>query len=79
MGLRLPSVELVACVLRLYGVELAQLAPNSPVKLRVFEWTMRSAETRGEVRLFAYLHDSWCQSNPKKSIDEIMNFGNVNF
>lgn len=33
MGLRLPSIEWVACVLRLYRVELAQLMPNSFVKL----------------------------------------------
>lgn len=40
---------------------------------------MRSAGTRGKVHLFAYLHDSLCQPNHKKSTGEIMNFGSVNF
>ena len=39
-GLRLPCIGLVKDVLRLYGVELAQLTPNSIVKLGVFEWMM---------------------------------------
>lgn len=53
IGLRIPCVELVSRVLRLYGVELAQLTPNSLMKLGVFEWILRSIGTSGEERLFA--------------------------
>lgn len=60
MGLKLPSVQLVTCVLRLYGLELAQLTPYSFVKLGVFNWIMRSAGTSGEECLFMYLHDNQC-------------------
>lgn len=66
-------------VLQLYGVELAQLTPNSLVKLAVFEWIMRSAGTCGEGCLFAYLHDKCCQSKNKKSTGKTLNFGSVNF
>lgn len=41
-GLWIPSVRLVAGVLRLYGVELAQMIPNSIVWLGVFKWTLRA-------------------------------------
>ena len=37
VGLRIPCIELVSVVLQLYGVELAQLTPNSIIKLGVFE------------------------------------------
>lgn len=59
-GLQLPCVELVSKVLQLYGVELAQLTPNSIVKLGVFEWILRSVGASDEGRLFAYLHDGCC-------------------
>ena len=81
-GLRIPCVGLVSEVLRLYGVELAQLTPNSIVKLGVFEWMLRSAGVPaegGEGRLFAYLHDGRCQPKKKKSSGETLNFGSVNF
>ena len=78
-GLRLPCVALVKDVLRLYGVELAQLTPNSIVKLGVFEWMLRAAGTSGEGRLFAHLHDGRCQPKKKKSTSEALNFGSVNF
>lgn len=42
-GLRIPCVDLVSEVQRLYGVELAQVTPNSIVKLGIFEWMLRSA------------------------------------
>ena len=65
-GLRLPCASFVTEVLPLYGVSLAQLTPNSLVKLGVFEWALRSAGIgEGEGRLFAYLHDGRCQ--PKRS------------
>lgn len=77
--LRIPCVELVARVLQLYQVELAQLTPNSLVKLTVFEWIMQSTGTSREGRLFAYPHDRRCQSKKKKSTGETLNFGGVNF
>ena len=72
----------VSEVLQLYGVELAQLTPNSIVKLGVFEWMLRSARVAadgGEGRLFAYLHDGRCQPKKKKNSGETLNFGSVNF
>ena len=81
-GLRIPCVALVSSVLQLYGVELAQLTPNSVVKLGIFEWMLRSAGVAvdgGEGRLFAYLHDGRCQPKKKKSTGETLNFGSVNF
>ena len=79
-GLRLPCVGLVSAVLQLYAVELAQLTPNSIVKLSVFEWMLRVAGATGvEGRLFAYLHDGRCQPKKKKSTGETLNFDNVNF
>ena len=81
-GLRIPCVDLVSTVLRLYGVELAQLTPNSIVKLGIFEWMLRSAGVAvegGEGRLFAYLHDGRCQPKKKKNSGETLNFGSVNF
>ena len=78
-GLRLPCVALVKDVLQLYGVELAQLTPNSIVKLGVFEWMLRAAGASGEGRLFAHLHDGRCQLKEKKSTSETLNFGSMNF
>ena len=79
-GLRLPCAASVSKVLQLYGVDLAQLTPNSIVKLGVFEWVLRSAGAGdGEGRLFAYLHDGRCQPNKKKETGETLNFGSVNF
>lgn len=78
-GLHFPCVDLVADVLRLYRVELAQLAPNSVVKLGVFKWVLRSVGASGEGRLFAYLHDGRCQPKKKKSTGEMLNFGGINF
>lgn len=77
-GLRIPTVDLVAGVMRLYGVELAQLTLNSIVWLSVWEWMMRVAGTEGSVPLFAYLHDTRFQSKRKKSSDAVVNFGSVN-
>ena len=84
-GLQIPCDALVYEVLRLYNVELAQLTPNSIVKLGIFEWMLRSADVVveggevGEGRLFAYLHDGRCQPKKKKSTGETLNFGSVNF
>ena len=78
-GLRLPCVPLVSAVLQLFGVELAQLTPNSIVKLGVFEWMLRAAGARGEGRLFAYLHDGRCQPKKKKNTGQALSFGSVNF
>ena len=78
-GLRIPCVKLVSEVLQLYGVELAQLTPNSIVKLGVFEWLLRAAGSSAEGRLFAYLHDGRCQPKKKKNTGETLNFGSVNF
>lgn len=78
-GLRISCVELVARVLLLYKVELAQLTPNSLMRLAVFEWIIRSAGTSGEGSLFVYLHDWHCQSKKKKNTGETLNFGSVNF
>ena len=78
-GLRISCVGLVSEVLRLYGVELAQLTPNSIVKLGFFEWMLWAAGASGEGRMFAYLHDGRCQPKKKKSIGETLNFGSVNF
>ena len=79
-GLRLPCAASVSTVLQLYGVDLAQLTPNSIVKLGVFEWVLRSAgASDGEGRLFAYLHDGRCQPKKKKDTGETLNFGSVNF
>lgn len=74
---RFPCVALVDQVLRLYHLELAQLTPNSILKLSIFEWILRSAGTSGEGRLFVYLLDGRCQ--PKKDTRETLNFGSVNF
>lgn len=57
-GLWIPSVDLVAEVLRLYGVELAQLTPNSLVRLSIFEWALRSSAVEVSAKLFAYFHDA---------------------
>lgn len=78
-GLRLLCVGLVSEVLQLYRVELAQLTPNSIVKLGVFEWILQSAGISGEGWLFAYLHDGRCQPKKKKNSGETLNFGSVNF
>ena len=79
-GLRLPCVDTLHGVLQLYGVDLAQLTPNSIVKLGVFEWVLRSAGVgSSEARLFAYLHDGRCQPKKKKDTGETLNFGSVNF
>ena len=79
-GLRLPCASFVTEVLPLYGVTLAQLTPNSLVKLGVFEWALRSAGIgEGEGRLFAYLHDGRCQPKKKKDTGETLNFGSVTF
>lgn len=78
-GLRLPCMALLEWVLRLYRVELAQLTPNSLVKLAVFEWILCSTGTSGERRLFTYRHDGHCQPMKKKNTGETLDFGSVNF
>lgn len=70
-----PCVGLVAQVLQLYGVDLAQI-----VKLGVFEWVLRSTGVSDrDARLFAYLHDGRCQHKKKKDTGETLNFGSVHF
>lgn len=61
LSLRILSVVLVAGVLRLYGVELVKLTPNSIVRLGIFEWTLRARGAKGTSPLFTYLHGSRCQ------------------
>ena len=79
-GLRLPCVAAVGNILQLYGVDVAQLTPNSIVRLGVFEWVLRSAGASDDNgRLFAYLHDGRCQPKKKKETGETLNFGSVNF
>lgn len=59
-GLQIPSVDLVVEVLKLYGVKLAQLTPNSVVWLSVFEWVLRSCGAEVITNLLVYLHDVKC-------------------
>lgn len=77
VGLPIPSIGLVAGVLRFYGVKLVQLAPNSIERLGVFEWALRSSGVEGSTNLFTYLHDAQCQPKRKKGINVVVNFSSV--
>lgn len=52
---------------------MAQLKPNSIVKLGVFEWMLQAAKASGEGRLLAFLHDARYQLKKKKT-GEKLNF-----
>lgn len=78
-GLQIPWVTLVAEVLRLYGVELAQLTPNSLLRLSVFEWALRWSRAKVSANLFAYLHDARCQPKQMKGTNVVFDFSSVNF
>lgn len=58
VGRRIPSVDLVARMLQLYGMELAHVTPNSIVWLGVIEWALRAEGADCSAKLFAYLRNT---------------------
>src|SRR6187455_2010809 len=77
-GLRFPVHEIVAEILKRFGIYLHQLTPNAIVRLNVYIWALRSQAVEPFADSFCRVHELHYQTKARKDgLHE--NFGCYNF
>ena len=77
-GLRFPVHEIVAEILKRFGIYLHQLTPNAIVRLSVYIWALRSQAVEPFADSFCRVHELHYQTKARKDgLHE--NFGCYNF